>query len=61
MVRGIVWFAAGCAVAALLYYRFGFWCLAVPIAIGAATTILRDDEDHRLLAKAHEMRTVSIT
>lgn len=45
--RSIVWFAAGCAVAALLYYRFGFWCLAVPVAVGAATAILRDDEDHR--------------
>jgi uncharacterized membrane protein YoaK (UPF0700 family) len=42
-VRGIVWFAAGCAVAAALYYWFGFWCLAVPVAVGAATAILRDD------------------
>jgi uncharacterized membrane protein YoaK (UPF0700 family) len=42
-VRGIVWFAAGCAVAALLYYWFAFWCLAVPVAVGAATAILRDD------------------
>jgi uncharacterized membrane protein YoaK (UPF0700 family) len=42
-VRGIVWFAAGCAIAALLYYWVGFWCLAVPVAVGAATAILRDD------------------
>jgi uncharacterized membrane protein YoaK (UPF0700 family) len=42
-VRGIVWFAAGCAVAAALYYWVGFWCLAVPVAVGAATAILRDD------------------
>jgi uncharacterized membrane protein YoaK (UPF0700 family) len=42
-VRSIVWFAAGCAIAALLYYWFGFWCLAVPVAVGAATAILRDD------------------
>jgi len=42
-LRGIVWFAAGCAVAALLYYWVGFWCLAVPVAVGAATAILRDD------------------
>jgi uncharacterized membrane protein YoaK (UPF0700 family) len=41
-LRGIVWFASGCAVAALLYYWFGFWCLAVPVAIGAATAILRE-------------------
>lgn len=42
-VRGIICFAAGCAVAALLYYWLGFWCLAVPVAAGAATAILRDD------------------
>ena len=42
-LRGIVWFAAGCAVAALLYYWFGFWCLAVPVAVGVAAAILRDD------------------
>jgi uncharacterized membrane protein YoaK (UPF0700 family) len=41
-LRGIVWFAAGCAGAAILYYGVGFWCLAVPPAIGAATAILRD-------------------
>jgi uncharacterized membrane protein YoaK (UPF0700 family) len=43
-LRGIVWFAAGCAIAALLYYWFGFWCLAVPVAVGAATAILHDDD-----------------
>jgi uncharacterized membrane protein YoaK (UPF0700 family) len=42
MVRGIVWFAAGCAVAALLYAWGGFWCLALPVAVGIATVILRD-------------------
>jgi uncharacterized membrane protein YoaK (UPF0700 family) len=42
-LRGIVWFAAGCGIAALLYYWAGFWCLAVPVAVGAATAILRDD------------------
>jgi len=42
-VRSIVWFAAGCAAAALLYDWLGFWCLAVPVAVGAATAILRDD------------------
>jgi uncharacterized membrane protein YoaK (UPF0700 family) len=42
-LRGIVWFAAGCAIAALLYYWFAFWCLAVPVAVAAATAILRDD------------------
>lgn len=43
MLRGIVWFAGGCAVAALLYDWYGFWCLAIPVAVGAATAILRDD------------------
>lgn len=42
MLRAIVWFAAGCGVAALLYYFVGFWCLAVPAAVGTATAILRD-------------------
>ncbi len=42
MLRGIIWFAAGCAVAAILYYFGGFWCLAVPVAVGVATAILRD-------------------
>jgi uncharacterized membrane protein YoaK (UPF0700 family) len=36
-LRGIIWFAGGCAVAALLYYWIGFWCLALPVAIGAGT------------------------
>jgi uncharacterized membrane protein YoaK (UPF0700 family) len=27
MLRGIVWFAAGCAAAAIFYYWVGFWCL----------------------------------
>ena len=34
-LRSIVWFAAGCAMAALLYYLSGFWSLALPIAVGA--------------------------
>jgi uncharacterized membrane protein YoaK (UPF0700 family) len=41
--RGIVWFAAGCAAAALLYYWCGLWCLAVPVVVGTTTAILRDD------------------
>jgi uncharacterized membrane protein YoaK (UPF0700 family) len=36
-------FALGCALAAGLYYLAGFWCLALPIAAGAATVILRED------------------
>jgi uncharacterized membrane protein YoaK (UPF0700 family) len=41
-LSGIFWFAAGCGVAAVLYYFFGFWCLAVPVAVGAATAVVRD-------------------
>ena len=41
---GIIWFAAGCAVAALLYYWIGFWCLALPVAVGAGTAILQRQE-----------------
>jgi uncharacterized membrane protein YoaK (UPF0700 family) len=43
-LRGIVWFAGGCAVAAVLYYWFGFWCLAVPVVVGAATAILQNED-----------------
>ncbi|HUI95378.1 MAG TPA: YoaK family protein [Xanthobacteraceae bacterium] len=41
-LQGIFWFAAGCGVAAVLYYFFGFWCLAVPVAVGVAAAVLRD-------------------
>ena len=43
-LRGIIWFAAGCAAAAVLYYWAGFWCLAAPVAVGAITAILRDPD-----------------
>lgn len=43
LALGIAWFAAGCAVAAFLYDWYGLWCLAVPVTVGAATAILRDD------------------
>jgi uncharacterized membrane protein YoaK (UPF0700 family) len=39
MFQGIISFAAGGAVAAILFYIAGFWCLAMPVAIGATTTI----------------------
>jgi uncharacterized membrane protein YoaK (UPF0700 family) len=42
-VRSIAWFAGGCGLAALLYYWTGFWSLAVPVAVGAATAILGKD------------------
>jgi uncharacterized membrane protein YoaK (UPF0700 family) len=44
MLRGIIWFAAGCAAAAILYYWVGFWCLIVPVAAGATTAILHHED-----------------
>jgi uncharacterized membrane protein YoaK (UPF0700 family) len=43
ILRGIVWFAAGCAAAAILYYWVGFWCLIVPVVAGATTVILHHE------------------
>ena len=43
-LRGIVWFAGGCTVAAVLYYWSGFWCLLVPVVVGTATAILRYED-----------------
>lgn len=37
----IFYFAAGCAVSAVLYWLAGFWCLIVPVMVGAAAAILR--------------------
>src|SRR3984893_3259641 len=42
-MRGIFFFAAGCAVAALLYAWMGFWSLALPVAVGAASAIVRSE------------------
>ncbi len=39
----ILYFAAGCAGAALLYWLAGFWCLAVPVIVGAAAALMRAD------------------
>jgi len=44
ILLGIVWFAAGCAAAAILYYWVGFWCLILPIVAGAATAILHYED-----------------
>jgi uncharacterized membrane protein YoaK (UPF0700 family) len=37
---GILYFAAGCAVAAVLYNWIGLWSLAVPVVVGLASTIV---------------------
>jgi len=42
-VRSIAWFAAGCGLAAALYYWIGFWSLAVPVIVGAASAIIGKD------------------
>ena len=43
-LRGIVWFALGCAVAAVLYYWIGFWCLGLPVVVSAATAVLHKQD-----------------
>jgi uncharacterized membrane protein YoaK (UPF0700 family) len=42
-LRGILAFAGGCAAAAFLYAWIGFWCLAVPVAVGAASALLQTE------------------
>jgi uncharacterized membrane protein YoaK (UPF0700 family) len=37
----ILYFAAGCAMSATLYWLVGFWCLALAVAVGAAAATLR--------------------
>jgi len=39
-VGGIACFAAGCAAAAALYAWVGFWCLALPVALGPVCVAL---------------------
>jgi uncharacterized membrane protein YoaK (UPF0700 family) len=43
MSLGIVFFAAGCAASALLYWLAGFWCLAVPVVVGAAAAMTQTE------------------
>ena len=40
----ILYFASGCATAALLYAWVGFWCLAVPVLVGMATAAMRIEQ-----------------
>jgi uncharacterized membrane protein YoaK (UPF0700 family) len=44
MLRGILSFAAGCAAAAGLYAAVGFWGLAVPVVVGAASAFMRIED-----------------
>jgi uncharacterized membrane protein YoaK (UPF0700 family) len=43
LALAILYFAAGCAGAALLYALVGFWCLAVPVIVGAVAAVMRID------------------
>jgi uncharacterized membrane protein YoaK (UPF0700 family) len=43
---GILYFATGCAVAAVLYSWIGLWSLAVPVVVGLASTIVGSQEEH---------------
>jgi uncharacterized membrane protein YoaK (UPF0700 family) len=40
----ILYFATGCATAALLYAWVGFWCLAVAVTVGIAAAAMRIEE-----------------
>jgi uncharacterized membrane protein YoaK (UPF0700 family) len=40
----ILYFAAGCAASALLYWFVGFWGLAVPVIVGAAAAVMRTND-----------------
>jgi uncharacterized membrane protein YoaK (UPF0700 family) len=43
-LNGIAFFALGCAAAAGLYLLVGFWCLAVPVVVGAASAMIRPED-----------------
>lgn len=43
LALSILYFAAGCAASAVLYWLAGFWCLAVPVAVGTATAMMRTE------------------
>ena len=41
MAMSVLLFAAGCAAGALLFWLAGFWCLAVPVIVGAIAAAMR--------------------
>ena len=43
-LASILYFAAGCGSAAGLYLWVGLWCLAMPVAIGVASALIRIEE-----------------
>ncbi len=40
----IVSFAIGCAVSAILYVHFGFWCLALSVVVGTAAAVIPTED-----------------
>jgi uncharacterized membrane protein YoaK (UPF0700 family) len=45
LAAGMFIFAAGCAAAALLYWLFGFWLLALPVLVAAIAAVIRIESD----------------
>lgn len=41
LAASIFYFAAGCAVSALLHWKIGFWGLAVPVVVGAVAAMMQ--------------------
>jgi uncharacterized membrane protein YoaK (UPF0700 family) len=41
----ILYFAAGCAASALLYWLIGFWCLGVAVLVSLAAAVMRNDAE----------------
>jgi uncharacterized membrane protein YoaK (UPF0700 family) len=41
LALAIACFGSGCAAAALAYWAAGFWCLVVPVIVGAAAAMMR--------------------
>jgi uncharacterized membrane protein YoaK (UPF0700 family) len=39
----ILYFAAGCAASATLYWLAGFWCLGLAVLVGATAAVMRDE------------------
>ena len=46
LALALISFAAGCAMAALLYALIGFWCLAVAVVVGTAAALIRVETTH---------------
>src|SRR5262249_4896242 len=45
LLYAVIYFAVGCALAALLYAWVGFWCLALPVAVSLVSLLSARDAD----------------